>query len=94
MENTPTPAVGSYVLLDGRCIGENLLPGDNFSDSGYPGCDFRYPSATIGGSVAVNVKVTGRTLQRKNGANFVRCRIEWVGDCCPSTFSSGWLLVK
>jgi hypothetical protein len=37
--------------------------------------------------------ITGRTVKRRMGDEWVRVRIEWVGDCEPSTFCSGWLLV-
>ena len=95
MKDTHPPALGSYVVLDGKTIGEKLLEGDKFSDAGYPGCEFRYPVQSDGPikSVAVNVKVTGRKEIYKNGAMWVRVMIEWVGDCEPSTFSGGWMLV-
>lgn len=98
MKTTPTqylPCVGSYIKLDARNIGEKLLPGDDFCDSGYPGCEFRFPLSGGGPikSVAVNVKVTGRTIQYRQGSMWIRVQIEWVGDCEPSTYSGGWMLV-
>lgn len=84
---------GDVVEKDGR-ISERLHPGDNFADSGYPGCQFRLP--VWGGgpikSVAVNIKVTGRSWQWRDGKPWIRVRIEFVGDCAESTFASGWLL--
>jgi hypothetical protein len=44
--------------------------------------------------LAVNVTVTGRTLQRMQGDLFVRVKIEFVGDGEPSTFTGGWLKVE
>lgn len=84
---------GDVIEPDGR-MSERLHPGDNFSDSGYPGCQFRIPVNSAGPikSVAVNVKVTGRTWQWRGDRCWVRVRIEYVGDCEPSTFVSGWLL--
>lgn len=88
------PAVGDRIILDGKSISERLLPGDNFSDSGYPGCEFRYPRfCKIIPSLAINIKITGRKIIWRQGENMVRIRIEWVGDCEPSTFSGGWLVV-
>ena len=90
-----TPAVGSYVILDAKLIGERRLPGDEPVDSGYAGCMFRWPvNAKPIDTVAVNVEVTGRTLQRKWGGYYVRVRITWVGDCEPDTHGSGWMEVK
>jgi hypothetical protein len=40
----------------------------------------------------VNVVVTGRTWQRREGDYWVRVRIEFVGDGEPSVFVGGWLL--
>lgn len=98
MKNTPSqylPAIGSFIELDNRNIGEKLLPGDNFSDSGWPGCEFRFPISCGGPikSVGVNVNVTGRGVQYRQGGMWIRVQIEWVGDCEPSTFSGGWMMV-
>jgi hypothetical protein len=81
---------GSFIKPDGHRVGECLQQGDDPVDSGYRGSDYRYPGTV---NVAVNVKVTGRTVQWRDGASFVRCQIEWVGDCEPSTFSGGWVKV-
>lgn len=90
-----TPEVGDVVIIDGKTISERLLPGDPepFGD-GWPGCDFRYPLHAC--DIAVNIHVTGRTVQfNKNGnyGGWVRVKVEWVGDCEPSTFTGGWLRV-
>jgi hypothetical protein len=95
--NEVTPAVGSLVKLDGRMIAECLLPGDAPVDSGYRGCDFRYPiNSGLIKSVAVNVEVTGRTLQRLpyEESYWVRVRITFVGDCEADTETKGWMLVR
>lgn len=42
-------------------------------------------------SLAVNVKVTGRTWQRREGDYWARVEIEFVGDCEPSVFCGGWI---
>lgn len=84
---------GDVVEKDGG-LAERLRPGDDFADSGYPGCQFRLPVNASGPikSVAVNIKVTGRTWKWRGDRCWVRVRIEYVGDCNPSTFASGWLL--
>ena len=83
------PAVGSCIWLDGGSLcGIALREGDDFVDSGFAGCEFRTDRGT-----AINIKVTGRTFQRYAGAfgEVVRIRIEFVGDCEPSTFTGGWI---
>lgn len=91
-----TPSVGTYIIPDGKTVGKVLTPGDVPVDSGYPGSQFRWPVENGGPikSVAVNIEITGHTLQRKHGGYCVRVKMEWVGDCEPSTFSSGWLFVN
>ena len=90
-----TPKVGSLVWLGENPVGELLTPGSKFKDSGFPGCDFYLPTGSAGPvkKVAVNVKVTGKTLQKKHGDYCVKVKIEFVGDCEPSTFAPGWMKV-
>lgn len=85
--------VGDVVEKDGG-LAERLRPGDNFADSSYPGCQFRVPVNGNGPikSVAVNVRVTGRTWKWRGDRCWVRVQIEYVGDGEPSTFAGGWLL--
>ena len=90
-------AVGAALELDsGRC--EQLLEGDDNVCPGWDGCDFRFPNPVRGWEVkhaiACNVHVTGRTVQRRHGSDWVRVRVEWVQDCEDNTFGSGWLLVN
>ena len=103
-EKTVRARVGSVVALEtenGKVkIGEKLLPGDDFTCSGWEGCDFRYPNPIAGWeesrAIACNVHITGRIGQTRGAwdSEWVRVKIEWVQDCEPNTFSSGWLLVK
>ena len=83
--------VGDYLVPDGweSRIGENLVESDGYSDSSFPGCQFRLPCQDC--MVAVNVMVTGRKPDRDG---FYRCKIEWVGDGEPSTFSGGKVLLR
>lgn len=53
---------------------------------------FRLESRT-GLWLAVNITLTGRTIQKKNGQSVVKCKIEFVGDGEPSTFNSGWVFI-
>lgn len=95
MEPLIEPKVGDVIRLDGK-ISERLLQGDEYVDSGYAGCQFRYPLSNGGPikSVAINIEITGRTWQRYNGAFWVRAKIEFVGDCEPSTFGKGWIKIR
>ena len=94
------PQVGACVELDDCRIGEGLLEGDRadvlHNCSEWSGCDFRWPNPVpawrTSRAIAVNVSIVGRTLQRRAGCYWVRVRLEWVGDCEPSTFSRGWML--
>jgi hypothetical protein len=55
---------------------------------------FRIPSGVYPDvSVAVNVRITGRTLQRRphSDMRWIKVEIEFVGDGAPSTFSPGWV---
>ena len=92
----PTPTAGDVITLDmtgpRRGIGFMLTESDGFFDSGFPGCEFRLRDD--GGPLhdrAINIKITGRTVQWRSDGPAVRIKIEWVGDCEPSTFQGGWL---
>lgn len=91
------PKVGDVIICDGwgksHCA-EPLLADDGYKDSSFPGCQFRVPLRGGQYMVAVNVYVTGRTLQRPFGVYggwWVRTKIEFVGDGEPSVFESGWI---
>jgi hypothetical protein len=46
-------------------------------------------------SLACNIEVTGRTVQRRDGGGlWVRVKITFPGDCEPDTVTGGWMLVK
>jgi len=82
-EPTRAPRVGDFVCPDGWDMGELLTADSGFSDESFPGCQFRLKG--ICADYAVNVVMTGR-IQRDG---YYRCRIEFVGDGEPSTFSGG-----
>lgn len=85
------PRVGSLVELDGRRVGELLLPCE------YPElAPFRFPSWSLkatGGAAgpAVRVDVTGRTAVLRGGERWVRVRVTFVGDGDPDTHAGGWM---
>ena len=83
------PAVDSYVVPELWTFGGRLRPSD------WDKAKFYLPTNSGGPikELAVNVTVTGRTLQRRQGSLYARCQIEFVGDGEPSTFTGGWLLV-
>lgn len=91
------PEVGSFVIPDGKLVGECLLPGDETVDAGYRGCQFRWPVNQYPiDTVAIDIEITGRTLRRRayQDGYFVRCKIVFVGDCEPDSWIVGWLQVK
>lgn len=94
---TFTPKVGDYVVLGDKLVGECLLPGDETVDSGYRGCQFRWPvNLHPIDTVAIDVKITGRTLQyrpHQGTTLWVKVRVTFVGDCEPDTHVDGWLCV-
>jgi hypothetical protein len=85
------PKVGDGIKADEWFCYETLEKSDGWQDSGFPGCEFRVLLPRHNDiKLAVNVKVTGKP--RWNGVRWEsRCRIEFVGDCEPSTFSGGLL---
>ena len=70
---------------------EVLLPSD------WDRAEFRFPNPIHewreAHAIALNIEITGRTFQWRNGRHMVKLRLEWVGDDEPSTYSEGWLLV-
>lgn len=80
--------VGSCIRPDGWRFSQRLIA------SSWDKARFRLPTGSAGPikSLAVNVVVTGRTWQRREGDYWVRVRIEFVGDCEPSVFVGGWML--
>lgn len=83
------PKVGAYVVPEQWRFG-NLLQASDWRRA-----QFRLPTNSGGpiSSLAVNISITGRTIQRRQGDNYIRVNIEFVGDGEPSTFASGWMKV-
>ena len=87
--------VGDYLEPDGwgKAYGEHITQAETFSDSSFPGCQFRIRS--IGGDLAINLTRTGKDqyVRHAYGRNQYRNRvkIEFVGDGEPSTVSHGWI---
>lgn len=86
--NTRTIQVGSVLWPDNWTMGTPLKSSD-FPGAAYRIDSVRYPDI----SMCVNVTITGRTIQRKAGDNWLRCKIEFVHDGEPSTEHTGWLRV-
>ena len=81
------PTVGTFVVCDEWAHGAVLNPCDDWDKA-----DFRLPGHV---PFAVNVVVTGRTLQNPFGlaTTFVRCKVVFVGDCAPDVEVRGWMEV-
>lgn len=89
MENTKrerTIQIGTYVEPELWNIGENL-------EEGLAGfCDFYLTGWNTGATMAVNVEVTGRTVQRRKGDLWVRVKVTFVKEDEPNTSTGGWVL--
>lgn len=83
---------GTAVQLDTRRVAERLLPCE------WEAAEFRYPCWALHAErvkgVACNVTVTGRTFKVVQGHQWIRCKVEFVGDGEPSTFVGGWVMVR
>jgi hypothetical protein len=80
--------VGDSIKGDQWSFAELLHADDGFKDSGFPGCQFRVHLYGKDIKLAVNVKTTGKP--KWNGLHYQsRCKIEFVGDYEPSTFTGG-----
>lgn len=84
---TVEPKIGSCIKPDGWRLASRLTP------ETWEAADFRLPLNSDGPikSLAVKIKVTGRTWQRREGDYYIRVAIEFVGDGEPSTFTRGWM---
>lgn len=95
---TVAPKVGSYVEVDTWNRGELLQDCDDWDKA-----EFRIK--TCGGDLAVNVEVTGTTLQHPfdKWTDFVRVKVTFVADKCVDWYTGemvgedtvvrGWLKV-
>jgi hypothetical protein len=69
------------------------LVGSRLEASDWDQAEFRLPSLSYPDvSFAVNIRITGRTFQRRpySDLNWVKVEIEAVGDGEPSEFFPGW----
>ena len=91
MNTLRNPKVGDAIIGDEWPVyaAERLIEGDTWHDSSFPGCRFRVPMHDY--NIAVNVTITGKTPTKRNGVIWYRCKIEFVGDGEPSTFTGGWI---
>ena len=87
--NEVKPAIGTYIQPENWTFGERLVKGDSFST-------FRIPVSSGGPikSLAIEIEVTGRTAQRRNGAYYVRVKVTFPGDGEPDTVTHGWMLLE
>ena len=87
---TPTPEVGTYIELDNGAAG-CLMACDDWAAAA-----FRLPVTRLRIPHAVNVWVTGRTIQRNGvwGSRRVRVAVTFVGDGEPSVTLRGWMNVN
>ena len=79
---------------DGWSFAGKLSKDCGYKDSLFPGCEYRLHSHH-GPKLAVNITVTGKDkfINIHEGSPYFqcRCKIEFVGDGEPSTFTRGVL---
>jgi hypothetical protein len=81
-----------YLQPDGWRFGENIQKeNDTYTDSCWPGCEYRLPVHNGEVKLGVNIIETGKT-KWQGGQEWKRVKIEFVGDGEPSTFCRGWIL--
>ena len=100
-----TPALGEALIGDEWASHGNLIEGLEDLKDGFPGCQF-YVTLNNGGPItqlAVNLTISGRKRHYVDSCMHdedraagkrrwrQRVRIEFVGDCEPSTFTKGWI---
>lgn len=79
----------SVIQPDGWRLSTKLLPGDHFSSLRIStGWEFGIQS------LAVEVRITGRTFQRIEGSYWTRVEITFVGDGEPDQKHGGWMSVE
>lgn len=86
-----TPKIGSRVWIDNYLTFEILVDEDCWDKA-----DFRIPTGLkVIESLAVNVEVTGRSIQYRSDCcePVVRVKITFVGDGEPDQISRGWMIV-
>lgn len=83
------PRIGDTLYPDGWAPSSTYL-----NPSDWDKAEWRIPSARYSGiGLAIRLRVTGRTVQRKHGNLVVRVEITWVGDGEPDTYSKGYLVI-
>ena len=95
----PQPQVGSYVALDGWTDGSNSTPhssGDYLEAcTDWDKASFRLPCTSLRVPCAVNVGISGRTIQIDSSGNeWVRVKVTFVGDGEDDTDTHGWMLIR
>jgi hypothetical protein len=83
-----SPKVGTFVLPGSWSFGEKLTASD------WDKAKFRLGRRDGVQSVAVNVVLTGGTLQRRSGNLWIRAKITFVGDGEPDQVVGGWVLAE
>lgn len=83
------PKIGDTLYPDGWAPSLTYL-----NPSDWDKAEWRVPSAAYPWvNLAIRLRVTGRTVQRKHGNLVVRVEITWVGDGEPDTHSKGYLAI-
>lgn len=80
-------AVGSEILID------NWYTSERLQISNWDEAEFYVQSSNTDAWSALNVRITGRTLQRRQGRLWIRVAIEFVQDGDENIQHAGWLAI-
>lgn len=89
------PRVGSLIELDGRRVGELLVPCEfpEFAPFRFPSANLQAVTGCVG--PACRVEITGRTVQLRSGGCWVRVAVFFVGDGDDETTKAGgWMRTR
>lgn len=76
----------SIILIDNWKLPSRLFP------SRWEGAEFEVASNSLSGWTPVNIRITGRTAQRRAGDYWIRIAVEFPQDGEPAIQHSGWAL--
>lgn len=93
---TPVPSVGDVIFVDTWKQG-SYHASAKLEECEWDGAQFYVTTEITRVTLAIRLRITGRTYQWPLGAGSPQCvrvEIEFVGDGEPSTYTKGWLRTR